>query len=228
MHDHFSIERAPRPILKIAEIMPGDVILGRADYVGADITDATGSKYTHAAICVDPGWVAEASGSRVKKTEIKSLVDQYDYLAVLRQQTGWQENQIVRLRNFVEAAIARKARFNTVGIRNFEQNKEIHEENVMEKLHEFFQSGAGPAIDRESYFCSELVSAAHVAAGIVSSSMAVAYDPGVLSPADLTENFTFGVFYGYLVPYAGFKIPLDDEFKDAPLHSEVQPEPGGA
>lgn len=209
-------------ILNISEVTPGDVLLCRSGYGGASVADVTGSKYSHAAICVGEGVAAEASGHRVKKTQIEQFVKEYDHVAVLHQPDCWSPQRVHRLQSFIDAAISRKAEFNFDDMHNFEERKSAHEENLMGKLREFFENApAGPVVDRSAYFCSELVAAAHVAVGIIDPSAAVVYDPSILSPSDLAQDFTFGIFRGYLIPYAEYIIPKEDEFALAPQLDEI-------
>lgn len=209
-------------ILNISEVTPGDVLLCRSDYSGTSVSEVTGSKYAHAAICIGEGLAAEASGHRVKKIEIEKLVDAYDHVAVLHQPDCWSQRRVQRLQSFIDAAISRRAGFNCTGMRTFEESKKAHEESLIDKLSEFFeQAPASSVVDSSAYFCSELVAAAHVAVGIIDPSAAVVYEPSILSPSDLAQDFTFGIFRGYLVPYAEYVIPKDDEFALAPRLDEI-------
>jgi hypothetical protein len=186
------------------------------------VADATGSKYVHAAICSRQNIAAEASGLRVKEIEVETLFDSYDYIAVLHQPDCWSERRVEVLQRFVNDAISRKAKFNSAGLRNFEEKKQIHEENLNDKLHEYFDgASAGPLAERDAYFCSELVAAAHVAVGILDPGAALVYDPSVQSPGELANDFTFGIFAGYLIPYPEYTIPDDDEFSHASTVSEI-------
>lgn len=201
-------------VLIVNDVQPGDVLLCRSNDLGGEIADATGSKYVHAAICTRPGKAAEASGHRVKEVEIGSLLDSYSHIAVFHQPNWWPQQRVERLQSFVDEAISRRARFNCVGLRDFEEQRKLHDENLNNKLHDFFEGTlSGPPAERDSYFCSELVVAAHVAVGILEPSAAVTYDPSVQSPAGLAETATFGFFSGYLYPYPEYQLPEDDEFR---------------
>lgn len=209
-------------ILTIADVQAGDVLLCRSNDLAGEVADVTGSKYVHAAICTSPGKVAEASGRRVKEVVIESLFDAYDHIAVFHQPDWWPPERVERLQSFIDAAISREAKFNCIGLRNFEDEKRLHEENLNNKLHDFFEgTGSYPPAERDSYFCSELVVAAHVAVGILSPSAAVAYDPAVQSPGGLAESATFGFFAGYLYPYREYLLPEDDEFRHETTVDEV-------
>lgn len=209
-------------ILVRDSVRPGDVLLCRSNNMGGAVADVTGNKYVHAAICTSPNKVAEASGLRVKVVEIENLFEAYDHIAVLRQPNCWSPSRVVKLQRFIETAISNKAKFNSFGIRNFEEQKKIHEENLTNNLNAFFEGiNAGPPSARESYFCSELVAAAHVAVGIIEPSAAVVYDPEVQSPGELANDFTFGIFAGYLIPYPEYQIPKDDEFHQTTTVNEI-------
>lgn len=209
-------------ILNICDVIPGDVLLCRSDYCGAYVSEVTGSKYTHAAICVRERLAAEASGLRVKEVEIERLVNTYDHVAVLRQPECWSPRRVEVLQNFIEATISRKAGFNCAGMRTFEDRKREHEELLSEKLNAFFdQPSNRHSVDAEAYFCSQFVAAAYVAVGVIGQSAAVVYEPSILSPRDLAQDLTFGAFLGYLIPYAEYEIPEDDEFLSAPRFEEI-------
>lgn len=209
-------------VLRVDDVQPGDVLLCRSNDLGGEVADATGSKYVHAAICTRPGKAAEASGLRVKEVEIESLIDSYSHIAVFHQPDWWPQQRVERLQRFVEEAISRKAKFNCAGLKNFEEQKKLHDENLNNKLHDFFEGKvSGPPAERNSYFCSELVVAAHVAVGILAPSAAVAYDPSVQSPAGLAETATFGFFSGYLYPYPEYQLPGDDEFRHESTVDEI-------
>lgn len=211
-------------ILKINDVYPGDVILCRSENFGGETADYTKNKYVHAAICIRQSWCAESFGTRVREAEIDSLFESYDHIAVLHQPSCWTFQRVEKLQQFIADAISRKAKFNSTGIRNFEENKKNHEENVMQNLNDFFdQKLESPIAERDSYFCSELVAAAHVAAGIIHPSAATIYDPSTLSPSGLAIDFTFGIFAGYLLPYTDYNIPKGDEFRDTtPCHEIFQ------
>lgn len=209
-------------VLTAASVQPGDVLLCRSNDFGGEVADATGSKYVHAAICTSQNIVAEASGLRVKEVEIEALLDSYDHIAALHQPDCWSPRRVGILQGFVKAAISRKAKFNSAGIRDFEEQKRLHEENLNDKLHEYFEgTNAGPAAERDSYFCSELVAASHVAVGILDPGAGLVYDPSVQSPGELANDFTFGIFAGYLIPYPEYQIPDDDEFCQVSTVSEI-------
>lgn len=201
-------------VLSVSDVQSGDVLLCRSNDLGGEVSDATGSKYVHAAICISSGKAAEASGRRVKEVAIESLLKSYSHIAVFNQPDWWPEARVAQLQRFVEAAIAREAKFNFEGIRNFEERRKLHEENIDELLRSFFEGKKlSPVSERDSYFCSEFVVAAHIAVGILDPSAAVVYDPSVQSPGGLAKTATFGFFSGYLFPYPHYQLPEDDEFR---------------
>ncbi len=209
-------------IIPIDAILPGDVLLCRNELADEEMLEKTGYQYAHAAICTRPGCAAEADGSRVREVTLDKLLDTYDHLAVFRQPAGWSPQRLARLEEFIQAAISRNARFNTEGKRNFSEQRKIHEENLQEKLNDFFEgTHQAPNPTQQSYFCSELVAAAHVASGLIDPSAAVVYDPSVLAPGHLSQDFTFGIFCGYVVPYPGYTIPSNDELINSPTLFEI-------
>lgn len=107
-------------------------------------------------------------------------------------------------------------------MRNFQDQRLAHEDHLHQKIEEFFDgTRQAPNVIKVSYFCSELVAAAYIASGFIEPSAAVIYDPSVLAPGHLAQDFTFGVFCGYVIPYENYVIPTDDEFINTPTLSEI-------
>jgi len=212
-------------LIKYGAIQLGDVLLCYDSSVAEDTLAATGSSYSHAAICIDNNLVAESSSSGVRKITISDLTDTYERVAVFRPHPGcWTPSRIMKLNSFIGDAIKKGVRFNNRGYHRFEQNEESHNQSVEMQFHKYFTEGLQPdSPEKSSYFCSELVAAAFHSVGVLSESAAILYKPEAMSPAKLAQDPTFGLFVGYIKSYEGFEVPEDDEFLHKPLFSDVYP-----
>lgn len=197
-------------IIEKNQVLPGDVLVAYSSSV-AEKSALLG--YSHAAICCGEGIVAESCVRGVRKNTIDELLEEYEHIAIFRQIHFWNESRLIKLNEFIDTAIASKARFNSQGIRDYEKAKIEHEINLQEKLTEFFDDEFEPPDPNQGvYFCSELVAAAFIAVGILAPSAAVVFDPRVMSPLDLARDATYGLFVGYLIPYEGYTISKEDPF----------------
>jgi hypothetical protein len=211
-------------IIHINDLKPGDVLLCFSSIMGEEQRAATGSKYSHAVIYLGDSMTAESATRGVKKTGIAALLEDYEHLAVFREPHNWNAERIATLRRFVEQAIAAKAKFNFDGFRNFAESQAEHQRDLTENLARFFDGKLSPLVPgRQAYFCSEFVAAAFIAVGIVGPGAALVFDPRVISPGSLKDP-TYGLFVGYLIPYDGYEIPINDEFIATTPLREIWPE----
>lgn len=209
--------------LNPGDLVLGDVVLGYSSMTASEMRVQTGCGYSHAAICIAPSLLADASGGGVRRVEVVDLMNEYDHLAVFRQPYRWSRNRADLLHEFVDSRIRSGARFNGIGMRELPARKSEHDVNVYGALENFFEgSVAAPSSLRERYFCSEFVAAAFVHVGTIDSSAAVLLDPAVTSPGGLSEEPAYGYFAGYLLPNPGYAIPDGDDFIcEKPLHQWV-------
>lgn len=199
--------------LKEKELVPGDVILCCSAMTSGKAEQATDSKYSHAAIHISDGEIAESSSKGVAITSVSNLLDEYDHIAVLRNPYIWGGNRIDKLRSFIKKAIEDKASFNTIGMGKYESRKSQYSISELQRLEQYFQ-GKLPKIDakRGAYFCSELVVASFLAIGVIDQSAAVVITPEVFSPGDIGKEATFGGFAGYIKASDEIEISEDDDF----------------
>lgn len=200
-------------LLNEKELVPGDVILCCSAMTSDKAAQVTDSNYSHAAIHIGDGEIAESSSKGVWITSVSNLLDEYDHIAVLRNPYIWGADRIDKLRSFVKKAIEDKASFNTIGVRKYESRKSQHSISELERLEQYFQ-GKLPEIDakRRTYFCSELVVASFLAIGVIGQSAAVVFTPEVFSPGDLGKDAIFGGFVGYIKASDEIEISEDDDF----------------
>ncbi|CAA0098986.1 Uncharacterised protein [BD1-7 clade bacterium] len=195
------------------ELVPGDVILCCSAMTSDKATQATHSKYSHAAIHLSSGDIAESSSKGVTITSVSDLLEEYDHIAVLRNPYIWGGDRVEKLKSFIKKAIEDKASFNTVGMGKYESRKEKHSITELQRLEQYFD-GELPETksERGAYFCSELVVASFLSIGVIAQSTAVVITPEVFSPGDLGKEATFGGFVGYIRRSDEVEIPQDDDF----------------
>jgi cell wall-associated NlpC family hydrolase len=103
-------------IIKPSDLLPGDVLLyrpGKEKIHQRKISEATGSPYTHAAIYLGDGLVAESNFPRgVAKHMLEDAVKGSRCVAVLRSQLCFGGDRPRKLNEFVETVID-KGKFTT-------------------------------------------------------------------------------------------------------------------
>lgn len=209
--------------LKISDVKAGDVLLGRADDPNnrhlEKMAAETGSRYSHAAIYLGNGEVAEATLGGIEISKIESLVDHFDHIAVIGRDDLWDNERLDQLRTFIKTAIAVNAKYNARALYKFAESQDKHVGNSQAELEDFFAGNmAAPTPDKLCYFCSELVVAGFIKAGIITDSASIVYRPDKYSPIGLTVDGTFGYFKGFLTSKNGHAIPEDDSFyEDIPM-----------
>jgi hypothetical protein len=211
-------------VIDINEIKPGDVLLCFSAVMSEELRTATGSGYSHAAICLENSIAAESAIRGVRKTPIAVLLEEYEHIAIFREPHNWDFERVGLLRQFVEWAITAKVTFNFDGFRDFTTSQAEHQRTLMQNIAMFHEEKLpSPAAERDAYFCSEFIAAAFVAVRIVGPGAALVFDPRVISPGSLKDP-TYGLFLGYLIPYSGYQVPADDEFiMTTPFH-KIWPE----
>ncbi|MCK4742900.1 MAG: hypothetical protein KAT25_03695 [Sulfuriflexus sp.] len=198
-------------------LIGGDIILcyggGKKDIIAKGIEKITGSKYKHAAICLDTKNAAESGMSGVKKESIKNIIQRYGHVAIFRQPDAWGQDRINALNLFIDKAIETGARYNLKGIRLFSKNKNEHNGTMSQKLDSYFKGELEPgAIEKGNYFCSELVVNCLTATGFITPSAAVLYKGDTFSPVDLGKDPTFGTFLGFIISENDYQILETDDF----------------
>ena len=209
--------------LKISDVNAGDVLLGRADDPNnrhlEKMTAETGSRYSHAAIYLGNGEVAEATLDGIEISKIESLVDHFDHIAVIGRHDLWGNERLDQLRTFIKTAIAVNAKYNARALYKFAEGQGKHVGNLQAQLEDFFAGNIeAPTPDKLCYFCSELVVAGFIKAGIITDSASIVYRPDKYSPIGLAADGTFGYFKGFLTSKNDYTIPEDDSFyQDTPM-----------
>ncbi|MBL5862160.1 hypothetical protein JBO49_16265 [Serratia fonticola] len=208
----------------INDLKSGDVILCYCNpnnsIVAEGIYKVTASEYCHAAIYYGDSLAAESMAKdgikkgKIGKVRIQDLISRYEHVAVLRQPDAWVgSDRINALKLFIDKVVENEAKYNFKGVLSFKSRKELHEENIHEKLESFFNNLTAPASpEKSSYFCSEFVSDCFIAVGFIDPSAAVLFQSDTYSPGDLGKEPAFGTFWGYLAKDNNYVVPESDYY----------------
>lgn len=198
------------------DLLPGDILLYRPetpDRVGQLIMNVTKSSYTHAAIFLGDGKIAEALfPGGVAISNVEESLHGYLWVGVVRTQMGFGEARQKKLYEFVDAVIANGRLFHRSALIHFQEDSRTFFDQQLEIIRENFGKSASlEELAAKAYFCSGFITACYEAVGIIDESAQAAYPPEFFSPAKLYEDSTFGWVLGYVMPNGGpGSIPHDD------------------
>lgn len=197
--------------LKSTEVRPGDVILCYSQDMREE-RPGRQSGYSHAAICFDDGKILESAGSGVRKTDIKSLLDEYGHLAVIRNFDAWGELQLHMLKEFATRVVGTP--FNSPGLKNYEAQRMQSLTTQLERISVSDRVNAiVPFKPATKLFCSELVVTAFIEVGLIGALARQVFEPEIFLPQDIADDMLFGFFIGYILPYQSYVLPEDDYFR---------------
>lgn len=201
-------------VLAPSDLLPGDVLLYRPrnpNMIQRKISSATGSLFTHAAIYIGDGFVAEAGVLMgVTKSALADSIQGNQYIAVFRTQLGFGGDRPHALNEFVSAVLQKGRLYDFITVAIFKKRSGEYFDNQLE----FIRENYGKATSREefaeqSFFCSALVVACYAVVGIIGETAQVAYQPTHFSPGHLAKDPTFGWLLGYLLPEGG-SLPANE------------------
>ena len=207
--------------LGIDALLPGDILLYRPIFPNLSqraISAATGSPYTHAAIFIGDGMIAESMPPRgVRSTEVSKSLGK-SYVAVFRSQMGFGNNRVSELRDFVDDVVGKRKFYNAIAAAKVPSRSKAYVENSLE----FIRENYGKTTSRDEYselsfFCSAFVVACLAVVGIIGPSAQVAYEPDNFAPGHLNQDPTFGWLLGFLLP-ANSSVPEDDPILTGSTH----------
>lgn len=215
-----SIEYINPIIINKNRISPGDVLLCFSVDLAEQMKDNTGGEYAHTAICLIDGIVADSAPGGVKKKTISELMDEYSYIAVIRNKYLWSEYKLNLLNLFVKYIIDNKAGFNSKGMAKL-RSKQACNDSQLKKLEDFFANKLKPISPiQNSYFCSELVTAAFYASEFWGDDVAIIFNQRESTPHSISQEVTYGEFIGYLLPYEEYLIPESDIYFNKGIYFE--------
>jgi hypothetical protein len=214
-------------LIDFSDLLPGDILLFRSidqKKHQQKISAATGSRYTHAAIYLGNHEIAESNYPKVQIRKLSDADKEKQVIGVLRSQCGFSEKRAADLRTFVKELIERDAGYDWRGALTFEQRRSDFVVNLLNNLAENYGNiTTNDQLTEKSYFCSALVVACYIVAGIIDNSAQVAYKPDVFSPGDLHGDPTFGWFLGYITKEEK-RIEADDPLLSIMLWKDIEGE----
>lgn len=200
--------------VSMADLLPGDVLLYRANGQKLHqrmISEVTGSPYTHAAIFLGDGLVADSNFPHgVAKRSVEKSIEGSGCVAVLRSQLGFDGDRPRRLNEFVDSVLAESRFYDLIGAVNFGKAAKSHREKQLNFIRcNYGKVTSSDEFAKRSFFCSAFVVACYSVAGVIGPSAQVAYVPDMFSPGNLHQDPIFGWVLGYLLPEGG-SVPDDD------------------
>jgi hypothetical protein len=214
----------PRPqdfLIRLSDLLAGDILLFRSIDQNPSqkaISYYTKSPYTHAAIHIGNGEIAESKP--MAGVQVRELTHPLrgEIIAVLRSQQVFSERRAAKLRKFVEELL-REARdydfltalsFAYARLRGSNTKNERFVDDLIDHLKENYgKVNSAEQFAQRAYVCSALVVACYIIPGIIAENAQSAHLPDMFSPGDLYGDATFGWFLGYITPNAE-DIPADD------------------
>ena len=204
VEDPFDIELIIHP----EDLFAGDVLLYRPrkpNVIQSLIVQATSSPYTHAAIYLGDGQIAESNFPRgISVNALEPSFDGSEYVAVLRSQLNFSAERVGRLKVFVQAVMKEGRFYDLISVSRFS----ISSQNYFDHRLDFIRENYGLSQTTEefaktSFICSAFVVACYTVVGIIDETAQVAYRPEFFAPGHLPQDPTFGWLLGYLVPTGG-------------------------
>lgn len=190
------------------ELIAGDVLLCNSIDVSDRYACETG--YSHAAIYIGDEKVLDANLHGVKIRSLFDLMSGYHHLAVLRSDM-WSPARIRRLKEFAERHSGKP--FNREGIEHFRMEKALGLVVTTQDIEDHLVGRSAPVEpNRPLYFCSELVVAAFLDAGIIDHSAAILFKPEHWRPIEVAKDKAFGFFVSYLPQSVRNLVPETDWF----------------
>ncbi len=200
--------------VSVADLLPGDVLLYRSSgqkFHQKKISEVTGSPYTHAAIFLGNGLVAEANFPHgVAKRPVQESIEGSGCVAVLRSQLRFDGDRPRLLNEFVDSVLKRGRFYNLIGAVTFGKAAKQHQEDHLDFIRcNYGKVTSSDEFAKQKFFCSAFVVACYSVAGVIGPPAQVAYAPDMFSPGHLYQDPTFGWVLGYLLPEGG-SVPDDD------------------
>jgi hypothetical protein len=201
-------------VVDTAHLLPGDVLLYRPkkpNIVAQKISDATGSPYTHAAIYIGEGKVAESNfPGGVRTHAVDESIKGCQCVAVLRSQLGFGGERPQKLNALVSAVMQNNRFYNLIAVAGFERTSKAYFDAQLDIVRSNYgKVTLAEEFAQQSFFCSAFVVACYSVVGIIGPTAQVAYLPNAFSPGSLYQDPTFGWLLGYLVPEGG-SVPQND------------------
>ncbi len=187
------------------DLLPGDVLLYRPkkpNFVQRKIAEATDGPYTHAAIYLGDGQVAESvPPAGVRRRALTETMNEVEHVAVKRSQCGFSDVRPEKLATFVDETIGAGRFYDFVGAARLPDAYEKYRSNEIDILRQSYGAvRTAEEFAKDAFFCSALVVACYSVVGIVGETAQPIFQPKTFSPTRLYEDVTFGWLLGHIVP----------------------------
>ena len=201
-------------VAQVSNLLPGDVLLFRPstpDMIQRKISKVTDSPYTHAAIYVGGGYIADSGfPSGVTKRKLTDAMAGSQCVAVLRSQSVFSAERRKKLNEFVAAVIQTSKFYDLVSGVRFEKRSPAYFDNQLAFIRDNYGKVTPRGeFEKQRFICSAFVVACFTVVGIIGETAQAAYQPEHFAPGHLANDATFGWLFGYLVPDGG-AISADD------------------
>jgi len=191
-------------LLDFKNLLPGDILLVRdldQKKLQREISAATESPYTHAAIYLGDNEIAEAMPlpSGVRERQLSDADKSGRVIGVLRSQMAFLNDRPKKLSKFVRTVVQAARGYDWRGVYNFEEVRSGFLLTVLDELRKNYGKVSPEAeLVRRRYFCSAFIVVCYFVAGVIDDSAQIAYEPNAFSPADLYGDPAFGWLLGYI------------------------------
>lgn len=201
-------------IIGEADLRAGDVLLYRPlepTFFQSKISKATESPYTHAAIYLGDGMIADSGVlNGVTRSEFEASTGGSQCIAVLRSQSVFDDDRAKALNAFVNSVCGAKRSYDFVSAITFTKRSEAYFANQLDFIRDNYgTSKTAGEFAEQAFLCSAFVVACYAVVGIIGDTAQAAYQPQYFAPGHLVEDVTFGWLLGFLVPEGG-SVPADD------------------
>jgi hypothetical protein len=194
---HLSLHSPPsdaRLEIQISDLLAGDVLLYRPrspNPFQLAISAMTNSAYTHAAIYVGDGLIADSTVPwGVTQHDVTGSLKGSLCVGVLRTQLGFGSQRVEELLKFAEAVAGKRRFYNAISALTLPKRiKKLFGDQL-----DFVRDNYGRATPTEEFakqrfFCSAFVVACWTVVGIIDPTAQVAYEPINFSPGGLLVDF---------------------------------------
>jgi hypothetical protein len=211
--------------LRYTDLRAGDVLLYCPKEPGLHqqiISQVSDSPYTHAAIYLGEGIVAEAlTRGGAQKNPLSSALKGASHVGVLRSQAGFGSERAAQLNEFIDQVIENGRLYDFQGALAWQRANRNFLASQMEYIARHYgEFKTNEEMAKSEFFCSALIVACFTAVGIIGETAQVAYPPDVTAPGGLYADPTFGWFLGFLVP-EGNSVPDSDPLLSITSWSDI-------
>lgn len=201
-----------------SDLRAGDVLVCRpAKHTGFGllIKKVSDSPYTHAAIYLGRGLVAESTFRvGVGITSLQTLIERYAHVAVLRHPDAFTHGRPARLGAFVHGLIARGAGYAPLLASSIGLVRRARVNDPLGELKRHRDTGSTRIRwTSRNYFCSQLVVAALIDSGFIGESAVPIFHPRTFYPGDFFSDTVFGFSVGFLTRFSRCAPPADDPLR---------------